>query len=152
MIARMGSTLCTYKESTYPYRYDGIEWLKSLHTCAAEDNITSLVQIWGTTYLYIVTAFSPYAFWPWMWRKHVSLRHWQHSPFPHGTYGIPSSVVCLKFRTMLQVTSLMQAPVRCVIGSVHVHTIRLVPIWLTTDLQISQDLYIIIIIMNVSKV
>lgn len=23
MIARMGSTLCTYKESTYPYRYDG---------------------------------------------------------------------------------------------------------------------------------
>ena len=53
---------------------------------------------------------------------------------------------------MLQVTSLMQVPVRCVIGSVHVHTIRLVPIWLTTDLQISQDLYIIIIIMNVSKV
>jgi hypothetical protein len=25
VIARIGSTLCTYKESTYPYRYDGTE-------------------------------------------------------------------------------------------------------------------------------
>jgi hypothetical protein len=25
VIARMGSTLCTYKESTCPYRYDGSE-------------------------------------------------------------------------------------------------------------------------------
>ena len=32
VIAHMGSTLCTYKESTYPYRYDGREWL--LSSCA----------------------------------------------------------------------------------------------------------------------
>jgi hypothetical protein len=51
----------------------------------------------------------------------------------------------------------MQVPARYAIGNiVHAHTFRLVPVWLTTDLQVSQDMYVVIIviviIMNVSKV